>query len=173
MPAGKSLPSHGPEIAFQLSWRYNQRICKAASASVDVFSFPSSFAKFVRSIIRFTTVLVLVLSLGLHWALLQTVAWTGMIISYSRDASFTEAVSKTFDGEHPCPMCKMIKKGRAEEKEQQQQKQSIKPGSKMEIGLIWQSTPFYFSCDRETISYPNSNASIRSYEPPKPRPRWA
>lgn len=126
----------------------------------------------MRSILRFITGLLLVLVLGLHWALLQTVAWTGMIISYSRDASLSEAVSKTFDGEHPCAMCKMIKKGRADEKEQQQ-KQNVKPGSKMEIGLIWQSTPFYFSSDRERISSPNTDASIRSYEPPKPRPRWA
>jgi len=142
------------------------------SASVDVFSFPSRVFEFVRSIIRFASVQVLVLSLGWHWALLQTVAWTGMIISYSRDASLSEAVSKTFDGEHPCAMCKMIKKGRADEQEQQQ-KQNVKPGSKMEIGAIWQSTPFYFSNDREKISSPNTDASIRSYEPPKPRPRSA
>jgi hypothetical protein len=126
----------------------------------------------VRSVVRFTTVLVLVLSLGLHWALLQTVAWTGMIISYSRDASFSEAVSKTFDGEHPCPMCKVIKKARAEEKDQQQ-KQQVKPGSKMDLGLVWQCTPFHFSSEREKISSPNTDASIRSYEPPKPRPRTA
>jgi hypothetical protein len=124
----------------------------------------------VRSIIRFTTVLVLVLSLGLHWAVLQTVAWTGMLITYSRDASFTEAVSKTFDGEHPCPMCKIIKKGRAEEKEQEQ-KQNVKPGSKSELGLVWQSTPYDFSCDRELIPSPHQDASTRSDEPPKPRPR--
>jgi hypothetical protein len=115
-------------------------------------------------------VLVLVLSLGLHWAFLQTIAWTGMIISYSRDASFSEAVSKTFDGEHPCPMCKVIKKARAEEKDQQQ-KQQVKPGSKMDLGLVWQNPAFDFSSDREKISSPNTDSSIRSYEPPKPRPR--
>lgn len=125
----------------------------------------------MRSVVRFTTVLVLVLSLGLHWAVLQTVAWTGMIISYSRDASLSEALSKTFDGEHPCPMCKVIKKARAEEK-QQEQKQ-VKPGSKMDLGLVWQSTPFDFSSDRERISSPNTDAPRRSYEPPKPRPRTA
>jgi len=37
----------------------------------------------VPSLFKSATVAVLVLSLGLHWALLQTVAWTGMILAYS------------------------------------------------------------------------------------------
>ena len=52
----------------------------------------------MRAAFRFATVLVLVLSLGLHWALLQSIAWVGMIASYSRVASLAEALSKTFDG---------------------------------------------------------------------------
>ncbi len=94
-----------------------------------------------------------------------------MIITYSRDASFSEAVSKTFDGEHPCAMCKAIKQGRAEEK--QQQKQPVKPDSKMDLGLVWQSVAFGFSCDRELISSTDSHAPSWREAPPKPRPRTA
>ncbi len=75
----------------------------------------------MRTALRTTTVLVLVLTLGLHWALLQTVAWTGMIISYSQENSLSAAISMTFDGEHPCAMCKVIKQGRAGERKQNQQ----------------------------------------------------
>ncbi len=39
------------------------------------------------------------------------------MIAYSRDASFSEAVSMTFDGEHPCKLCKAVKKGRQAEQE--------------------------------------------------------
>ncbi len=53
--------------------------------------------------------------MGGHWLLLQTVAWTGMLLKYSQDANFAEAVSKTFDGEHPCPLCKKIKQARKSE----------------------------------------------------------
>ncbi len=49
----------------------------------------------MRPTIKATTVLVLVLSLGLHWAFLQTVAWTGMILSYSQENSLREAISMT------------------------------------------------------------------------------
>lgn len=112
---------------------------------------------------------VLVLSLGLHWALLQTVAWTGMLINYSRDASFREAISRTFDGQHPCPLCKAIKKGRADEKKQEQQQ--TKPGSKLDFALVWQAPRFNFNCDREPIAEGNFSMLVRADEPPKPRPR--
>ena len=126
----------------------------------------------MRAAVKTAALILLVLSLGLHWAVLQTVAWTGMIISYSRHASFAAAVSQTFDGGHPCPMCKAIKQGRAEEK-QQQQKQQAKPGSKMEIGLVWQATTFEFFSSHEPISSQPGAVSNRSDEPPKPRPRTA
>ena len=126
----------------------------------------------VRSLIRFTTVLVLVFSLGLQWTLLQSVAWVGMIVSYSRGATFTEAVCKTFDGKHPCCMCKAIKQARADEK-QKDEKQNVKPASKMDFGPIWQVAFLDFSTESERIPSPNCKALVRSYEPPKPRPRTA
>ena len=56
-------------------------------------------------------VLVLCLALGLQWALLQGIAWTGMFISFAREGSMIEAVEKTFDGQHACELCKKVKEG--------------------------------------------------------------
>lgn len=39
-----------------------------------------------------------------------------MIATYSQDASFAEAIVKTFDGKHPCALCKDISKSRQAEK---------------------------------------------------------
>lgn len=62
-------------------------------------------------------VIALVLSTGLHWAALQTVAWTTMLAAnLSSQQSLTEAVSQTFDGEHPCPLCKAIAAAQKSEK---------------------------------------------------------
>ena len=47
-------------------------------------------------------------SIGLHWAFFQSVAWVGMVISYSQRAPLKEALVKTFDGQHPCLLCKQI-----------------------------------------------------------------
>jgi hypothetical protein len=41
-------------------------------------------------------------SIGLHWAFLQAVAWTGMVASYACILPISEALQKTFDGKHPC-----------------------------------------------------------------------
>jgi hypothetical protein len=49
----------------------------------------------VRSAVKFATVLMLVLSLGLHWTLLQTVAWTTMLANNLRTHSVAEAMSDT------------------------------------------------------------------------------
>ena len=48
-------------------------------------------------------------------AVLQLVAWTTMLHDFSRTGSLSEAVGKTFDGEHLCPLCKKIAKVRASE----------------------------------------------------------
>jgi hypothetical protein len=54
--------------------------------------------------------------LGAHWALLQTVAWTTMLADNLRTQSVKEAVTETFDGNHPCPLCKAIAAGKQSEK---------------------------------------------------------
>lgn len=64
--------------------------------------------------------------LGGHWLLLQSVAWVGMIITYSQTSTFSEAVSMTFDGEHPCRMCLVVKEGKKAEKKEMQMKSDLK-----------------------------------------------
>ncbi len=114
-------------------------------------------------------VLTLVLSLGLHWAVLQSVAWAGMLVKYSQDASFSEAWSKTFDGQHPCKLCTSIQKGRAAERQQEQQKGQS--GPKLDPAIVWHATEFDFSCAREKIYPPIRCLIPLSDPPPKPRPR--
>jgi hypothetical protein len=62
--------------------------------------------------------LVLVISIGLHWPLLQSVAWLNMIVSYSKVCGFEQAVAKTFSGKHPCKLCKLVDAGKKAEKKQ-------------------------------------------------------
>jgi hypothetical protein len=53
-------------------------------------------------------VVALVLSTGLHWAALQTVAWSLMLADNMRTQPMTAAMTRTFDGLHPCCLCKAI-----------------------------------------------------------------
>jgi hypothetical protein len=64
-------------------------------------------------------VLSLCAAIGLHWVALQSVAWAGMLLSYSHSGSMTSAIEKTFDGRHPCPLCNAIQKGEQSGKKQE------------------------------------------------------
>jgi hypothetical protein len=85
-------------------------------------------------------VIALVLSTGGHWALLQVCAWTGMVVSYSQTESFTAALQKTFSGEHPCKLCKVVKEGR---KAEQEKPATLKVETKFEFIFAAQVVTIY------------------------------
>ena len=87
---------------------------------------------------RWLLVVALSLSIGAHWVVLQSVAWVGMAVSYSQDSSLKEALVKTFDGMHPCKLCKFVAEGKKSEKKHEVQKVETKldlccPGKPMFI----------------------------------------
>jgi len=65
---------------------------------------------------KFILVLALTCSVGLHWAFFQSLAWTSMLADNLRHDSLAQAVTHTFDGQHPCPICKAIAAGKKSEK---------------------------------------------------------
>lgn len=112
-------------------------------------------------------VLALVAMLGAHWALLQTVAWTAMLADNLHSDSFCAAVSKTFDGNHPCDICKAIAAGKQSEKKTDFSFQSQKlefPPLKENFNLI---APSQFQL------LPQENLSAKSFaqKPPLQPPR--
>ncbi len=125
----------------------------------------------MRSWLRIVAVTLLVLSLGLHWAILQTVAWTGMLISYSRSSGLSEGISRTFDGQHPCPLCRLVTEGRA--KERQPNPQTPATSSKLDPALPWFPFAYDFAGRFENPRHPDRFALKRRESPPKPPPRSA
>ena len=65
---------------------------------------------------RLLLAVALACSLGLPWAFLQTLAWTGMFVGNLTTSSVSAALQRTFDGEHPCALCKAITAGKKAEK---------------------------------------------------------
>ena len=55
-------------------------------------------------------------SIGLHWGFLQSLAWTTMLVDNLTTSSFSAAVQRTFDGKHPCALCKAVAQGKKSEK---------------------------------------------------------
>lgn len=61
-------------------------------------------------------IVALLAASGTHWAALQSVAWTRMLAENLESGSLSQALEKTFDGRHPCPLCKAIAAGKSAEK---------------------------------------------------------
>jgi len=116
---------------------------------------------------RLLIVLALAGSIGLHWAFLQVVAWTGMVISYSQDRPVAEAVADTFDGQHPCALCQQIaKEKRAEKKAEYQIESSKVKFSCVAVAFIFSTPPLLW----EAAAFDES-ADLLTHAPPVPPPR--
>jgi len=70
----------------------------------------------LRCIARGVTIFAVCCAIGLQWVALQSIAWTAMIVDYSKNASLCYAIAKTFDGAHPCSLCRIVNKAKAVEK---------------------------------------------------------
>jgi hypothetical protein len=123
----------------------------------------SRYATFARILL----VVSLCLAIGMHWVVLQSVAWAHMIVTYAKSVSFEQAISNTFDGQHPCSLCKKITKNSASEKNRTVELSADK------IDLFYKTAP--------ALLYPPTDAvqlwpASLSYElsfarPPTPPPR--
>lgn len=71
--------------------------------------------------------LLLVIAGG-HWGALQVVAWTAMVIDFSREAPVATAVSMTFDGQNACTLCRTVERGLADDGRAAPTPERLKPG---------------------------------------------
>jgi hypothetical protein len=67
---------------------------------------------------RLLVLLAAVQVLGGHWAVLQSVAWTGMLLKYSQQETMSVALEKTFSGTNPCTLCHLVRTGKQSEEKQ-------------------------------------------------------
>lgn len=110
---------------------------------------------------------MLVISTGIHWVALQTVAWAGMIVSYSEKAPLKTALAETFDGKHPCPLCKAIAAGKKSEKKGE----FTAPTPKLEFPPAQENPVLIAPWDFQLLPQANFFADSLAQRPPTPPPR--
>jgi hypothetical protein len=121
-------------------------------------------------IVRLGKVLVvfaIVATLSAHWALLQTVAWTTMFADNLQTESLHDAVTTTFDGDHPCDLCKAIDAA----KKSEQKKQTSFEKLKLEFPLFHEDLVLIAPLRIELFPRNNLSAESISLKPPTPPPR--
>lgn len=66
----------------------------------------------MKAAARFLLVAALMISIGLHWAVMQSAAWVGMTVANTvKTGSVAQGLSDTFDGQHPCALCHLVEAG--------------------------------------------------------------
>ena len=89
-----------------------------------------------------------------------------MVVSYSQDAPLKDALVKTFDGKHPCALCKEIDKGKQSEKKSESP--SVKKLDLLVAGTrLVVSTPARFG----QATAPEQSSALVFGRPPFPPPR--
>jgi hypothetical protein len=125
----------------------------------------------VRPIVkRWVIVVLLVLSLATPWSVLQSLAWVSMLVKYSRQATLAQAVEMTFDGKHPCRLCRIVQQNQAHERQPQPKSNSASKDF-LQLDLpphAWAMLhPVVPRPEPEVLAVP----APRSYPPPLPPPR--
>jgi len=122
----------------------------------------------LRLLGRLLLVIALTLAVGLHWVVLQSVAWTAMLVKYTKQQSLGVAICQTFDGDHPCSLCHVVNKGKNSEGKPEVQSPSAK------IDMICSARSFRLLVPFLRISY--QTADVFAYQtgksPPNPPPRF-
>ena len=118
--------------------------------------------------------------LGGDLAVLQVVAWTGMILNRTAERGVAAAVQSTLDGKEPCPLCHAIKAARATEKERSAPFHQEELLSRLKLKELIRSEhlialPVLFR-NPDAPQLPIHRAGLlltRSDDPPVPPPRCA
>jgi len=121
---------------------------------------------------RFGHVLLIVALLaatGAHWTLLQSAAWAAMLADNLRSNSLGDAVQRTFDGKHPCPLCQQIAAGKKSEKKPEF------PGQLKKLEFLAATPRFVFLQPARACEPARAEAALKSLlrAPPTPPPRAA
>ena len=112
-------------------------------------------------------IVALIAAADTHWILLQSVAWTAMLADNLQTSSLKEAVQLTFDGEHPCSICRGIAAGKKAEK-----KADFPAWLKKLDFFHTKAARVCFSACRQPIpTGPASFFQSVTYAPPAPPPR--
>ncbi|MDP1591959.1 MAG: hypothetical protein Q8M07_29635 [Prosthecobacter sp.] len=119
---------------------------------------------------RWIMVLGLMVSIGLHTVVIQSAAWAGMLVSYSLEkGSVAQGVSETFDGAHPCPLCKLAKTTESAPADDKQA-----PEGKLKLHLIADAVPAIVISAPPPPVYPvraEARLHVLNHTPDTPPPR--
>jgi hypothetical protein len=122
-----------------------------------------------KQLAKFLLVCALMVAIGGHWLVLQSVAWTTMFAAnLANHASVREAVRETFDGQHPCPLCQVVRAGKRSE-----QKSELPSPTLKQLEFVHDASRWVFGSPSQftRLVAPVEFFVSHSFTPPVPPPR--
>ncbi len=113
--------------------------------------------------------LAIFLAAGGHWAFLQSVAYTRMVVQFAQEDSLGTAVRKAFDSQHSCSLCPRIRDGYNKERK-------VPPSIEVDrlpefIGDQGSGSLFFAVTTGIDLPFLSSTYDNFAHTPPKPPPR--
>jgi hypothetical protein len=106
---------------------------------------------------------------GGHWIVMQGVAWSEMLATAMHEESFVAAVSQTFDGEHPCSICKSIQ----HDTEKQKRSETRASAAKLVFILVRAQDWFHPTASGDRLPIERCVGFVRKEAPSVPPPQSA
>jgi hypothetical protein len=113
---------------------------------------------------------------GGPYALVQTYAWAGMLVSYSKEDGLLKGAKETFSGEKPCALCCKIADAKKSDSDGKSKDLPVSPTVKL-LKEMLPSSPLALSPPRFTeapkLMFPGMSLLVetRTFAPPVPPPR--
>lgn len=147
--------------------QFDEKNCAGLSAQLDNWSDVNNKKVVFNRLGHLLLIVALLGATGSHWMMLQSVAWATMLAENARTDSFQTALANTFDGRHPCALCKQIAQGRQSEKKSDQQLtvKKLEFFNQPVVFIITSPARYALSGER------NSSAVQLPHSPPVPPPR--
>lgn len=141
--------------------------CAILCNGLTLLGLITSLSIVLREVGRIVTIGALCCAIGLHWVVLQSLAWTTMLVDYSKRAPLCQAIAQTFDGAHPCSLCHIVSTGKASERKPDIQSSIPKIDIVCVVRVIQLRSPF------AQFHYTLRDFSLAEIEqsPPVPPPR--
>ena len=83
------------------------------------------------TILRKLPAIVLILLMQGPAMMVQEVAWAKMLVSYTRERGLKRGVIETFDGDHPCKLCKKAAEIRKQEQPEDPAEKQTPPAQRL------------------------------------------
>ncbi len=113
-----------------------------------------------------------------YLAVIQLTGWGKMVVDYTADRSFGEALKKTFSGEEPCDLCRVVSRAQAnkdsrstsKEKKESGKVEFVKKQISTELFIIENSAGGHLMTDAP-VSF-KSYIGLLPVPPPRAKSRW-